>query len=58
MTEGMDGLFWVATPEEAAASVLRAARGKANTRYVKRRWWLVGTIIRSIPSIVFKRLSV
>lgn len=58
MTEGMDGLFWVATPEEAAISVLRAARGKANTRYVKRRWWMVGTIIRSIPSIVFKRLSV
>lgn len=58
MTEGMDGLFWVASPDEAAAAILRAARRKANTRYVKRRWWLVGTIIRSIPSFVFKRLSV
>ena len=58
MTEGMDGLFWVATPEEAAASILKAARRRANTRYVKRRWWLVGTVIRSIPSFVFKRLSV
>jgi NAD(P)-dependent dehydrogenase (short-subunit alcohol dehydrogenase family) len=58
MTEGMDGLFWVASPEEAAASILRAARARANSRYVKRRWWVVGTIIRSIPSFLFKRLTI
>jgi hypothetical protein len=29
-----------------------------NTRYVPRRWWFVGTVIRSIPSFVFKKLNV
>jgi NAD(P)-dependent dehydrogenase (short-subunit alcohol dehydrogenase family) len=58
MTEGLEGLFWVAEPDEAAASILSAARGGANTRYVKRRWWIVGTIIRCIPSFLFKRLTI
>lgn len=58
MTEGLDGLFWVAEPDEAAASILTAARGGANTRYVKRQWWIVGTIIRCIPSFLFKRLTI
>lgn len=57
MTQGMDGLFWLASPEEAARKILAAGRGGANVRYVKRRWWLVGTIIKSIPSVLFKRIG-
>ncbi len=58
MTEGMDGLFWVASPEEAATKILKAARGRANTRYVKRRWWLVGAIVKRIPSFIFRHLNI
>lgn len=57
MTAGMEGLFWVATPGQAAAAVLEAARRRANVRYVPRRWELVGRILPLIPSCVFRRLE-
>ncbi|MDZ4775024.1 MAG: SDR family NAD(P)-dependent oxidoreductase [Planctomycetota bacterium] len=58
MTKGMPGLFWLISAEKAAEMILAAARGRVNTRYVPRRWWFVGTVIRSIPSFVFKKLNV
>ena len=58
MTKGMDGLFWLASPGEAARSILAAIRGRANVRYVKRRWWLVGRVIKSIPSFIFRRTNI
>ena len=58
MTEGMEGLFWVITPDEAARTILRAVRRRANVRYVPWRWSCVGLVIRSIPSFIFKRLNV
>jgi NAD(P)-dependent dehydrogenase (short-subunit alcohol dehydrogenase family) len=58
MTRGMDGLFWLISAEEAAAQILRAARGSAQVRYVPRQWWLLMTVIRSIPSFLFRRLNV
>lgn len=58
MTQGMPGLFWLISADRAAEMILDAARSRANTRYVPRRWWLVGTVIRSIPSFVFKKLNV
>jgi NAD(P)-dependent dehydrogenase (short-subunit alcohol dehydrogenase family) len=57
MTEGMEGLFWVVSPEDAAAAVLDAARSGVNVRYVLRRWWIVGTLLPFIPSFVFRRLN-
>ncbi|MBM3985463.1 MAG: SDR family NAD(P)-dependent oxidoreductase, partial [Planctomycetes bacterium] len=57
MTAGLQGLFWVATPEQAAAAVLEAARRRANVRYVLRRWELVGRVLPLIPSFVFRRLE-
>ena len=58
MTRGMPKLFWLISAEEAAAQMLRALRSGANERFVPRRWWLVGTAIRSIPSFVFKKMNV
>lgn len=58
MTKGMPGLFWLISADRAAEMILDAARSRANTRYVPRRWWFVGTVIRSIPSFVFKKLNV
>jgi NAD(P)-dependent dehydrogenase (short-subunit alcohol dehydrogenase family) len=57
MTRGMKGLFWLISADEAAATILSAARGGANVRYVPWRWKLVGLVIRSIPSFVFRKLN-
>jgi NAD(P)-dependent dehydrogenase (short-subunit alcohol dehydrogenase family) len=57
MTQGMEKLFWLITPEQAAAQILGAARNRVNVRYVPLRWGVVGTTIRLIPSFVFRKLS-
>ena len=58
MTKGMPGLFWLISADRAAELILAAARNRVNIRYVPRRWWFVGTVIRCIPSFVFKKLNV
>jgi NAD(P)-dependent dehydrogenase (short-subunit alcohol dehydrogenase family) len=58
MTQGKPGLFWLISADQCARKILSAARGRANERYVPRRWWLVGTIIKSIPSFLFRHLNV
>jgi len=40
MTKGKK-TFWLIPADEAARLTLAAARGRANVRYVPRRWWLV-----------------
>jgi len=58
MTRGLDGLFWLITPDRAAEIILSAAsRGKV-TAYVPARWRLVMTVIRSIPSFIFTKLGI
>jgi len=57
MTQGMEKLFWLITPEQAASQILGAARNRVNVRYVPLRWGAVGTTIRLIPSFVFRKLS-
>ncbi len=57
MTEGLDGLFWVISPEEAARQSLLAARNRINVRYVPLRWMAVGTVLRLIPSFVSRHLN-
>ncbi len=57
MTKGMEGLFWLISADQAAESILKAARGGANVRYVPFRWAIVGLVIRNIPSFVFRRLN-
>ncbi len=58
MTRGMPGLFWLISADEAARQILGAARRRANVRYVPFRWIAVGTIIRLIPSFLFRKLSI
>jgi len=58
MTEGLEGLFWLISADEAARQILAAARNRVNVRYVPVRWWLVGTIIKLIPSFVFRKLNI
>ena len=58
LTRGMPGLFWLISPDQAAAKILAAARRGSATAYVPARWRLVGLVIRSIPSFLFRRLKI
>jgi short-subunit dehydrogenase len=59
MTEGVPGMFWVISAEQAARTILASARHRRwNTRYVPLRWWAVGAVIRAIPSFLFRRLNI
>ncbi|MGQ0554001.1 MAG: SDR family NAD(P)-dependent oxidoreductase [Planctomycetota bacterium] len=57
MTRGMQGLFWLISAEQAAATILQAARRRVNVRYVPYRWRFVGLVLKLIPSFVFRRLE-
>lgn len=58
MTKGAQGLFWLIPPEQAADEIIAAAIGGRMTVYVPGRWRAVGTIVRMIPSFIFRRLNV
>lgn len=56
MTKGLK-MFWLISAKRAAELILEAAADGAAVRYVPRRWWLVGTIIRHIPNFIFWRFG-
>lgn len=58
MTQGMAKLFWMISADEAARRILNAAEARAHTRYVPLRWGLVGFVIKRIPSVIFRRMSI
>ena len=58
MTKGMKGLFWVISANKAASIIIDSADSGKEDIYVPSRWWLVGFIIKNIPSFIFKKLSV
>lgn len=59
MTRDVEGMFWVISAEQAARTILGAAERRFwNTRYVPLRWWAVGTVVRLIPSFIFKKLNI
>lgn len=59
MTEGLDlPAKLTAEPEEVGAAVLKAVQKKRNVIYVRRIWWLVMAIIRTIPEPIFKKMKI
>lgn len=58
MTQGKPGLFWVISADRAAEIILKKARKGVVSAYVPARWRWVMLIIRSIPSVIFRRLKV
>lgn len=58
MTKGKPGLIWLISADEAAAQILDAARVGRTISYVPGQWRIVGWILRSIPSFLFRRLSI
>jgi short-subunit dehydrogenase len=59
MTRGQRGLFWLVSPERAAARTCALARrGTSASAFVPARWAIVAFIVRMLPSFVFRRLSI
>jgi short-subunit dehydrogenase len=57
LLENATKAFWVISPEEAAKQIQTAIERRQQTVYVPKRWFIVGLIIRHIPSFIFRRLS-
>jgi short-subunit dehydrogenase len=57
MTFGLDGLFLVAQPEEIGENIVQAMEKKKDIVYLPFFWRYIMLIIRSIPELLFKRLS-
>ena len=59
MTEGMDlPPRLTAEPEEVAEAIVKALSKGRNVIYVRKIWWLIMTIITSIPEAIFKKLRI
>lgn len=56
MTYGMPGMFLVASPEACARACLKFASKGRDVAYFPAFWWLIMTIIKSIPERIFKRM--
>lgn len=58
MVDGKSGLLWLISPAKAAAIIVdRVERGREQF-YVPSQWWLVGTLVRALPSFLFRRLNI
>ena len=56
MTEGLDlPARLTAEPDEVADAVFAAVERRRNVIYVRRIWWLVMTVIKALPEVVFKK---
>ncbi|MEN6485149.1 MAG: SDR family NAD(P)-dependent oxidoreductase [Syntrophobacteraceae bacterium] len=55
MAQG-EGLFWVASPQNAARQIFEAVRRKTSRAYVTRRWRLVAWLLRFLPFSLYARL--
>lgn len=58
MTQGVKGLFWLISADDAARRILAIARrGGSPSAFVPARWALVAFVVRNVPSAVFRRLN-
>lgn len=57
MTEGQEGLFWVAPVDVAARQIYEAIKNRQRHVYVTRRWRLVAWILKAMPFPVLAWLA-
>ncbi|HWR38832.1 MAG TPA: SDR family NAD(P)-dependent oxidoreductase [Patescibacteria group bacterium] len=55
MAQG-DGLFWVASPEEAARQIYEAIDGKKNHAYITKRWGIIAGLLKIIPNWLYNKI--
>jgi len=51
-----EGLFWVASPEKAAAQIYKAVQKKKKKACVTRRWAIIAFLYKIMPDYIYKRL--
>ena len=49
--------FWVITPDQAAADIWQAIRGRKQVVFTPARWRLVALGLHHVPSVIFRRMS-
>jgi short-subunit dehydrogenase len=57
MIAGRTGVFWAATPEEAAQAIARRVSRGHEVFYVYGRWALVAAVMKAMPAFLFKRFG-
>jgi short-subunit dehydrogenase len=58
MTQGLKGLFWLISAEEAARQTIKLLqKGSSANAFVPTRWAAVALVVRTIPSFIFRRLN-
>jgi decaprenylphospho-beta-D-erythro-pentofuranosid-2-ulose 2-reductase len=58
MTRGVKNLFWLISAQEAAKQTIRLVqKGNSASAFVPARWAAVAFAVRSIPSLLFRRLN-
>ena len=55
MTQG-EGLFWVAKVEKASKQIYRAILKKKKILYVTKRWRIIASILKRIPSFIYEKI--
>ena len=56
MTQGQEGMFWVASPEKAAYQIYTAILRKRKQAYITKRWCLIAWLMKTLPDSIFNRL--
>ena len=51
-----EGLFWVATVDKATQQIVDAVKRKKKIIYVTKRWRLIATILKRIPTPIYDRI--
>lgn len=51
-----EGLFWVASPQQASKQIYDAIKKKRKHAYITRRWRLVAWAFRIMPDIIYNKL--
>jgi short-subunit dehydrogenase len=54
MAQG-EGLFWVASPEQAAKQIYQTIRRKKKHAYITKRWRLFAWLLRVVPDSIYHR---
>jgi short-subunit dehydrogenase len=54
MAQG-EGLFWVASLEEAARQIHQTIRGKKKHSYITKRWRLIAWLLKFAPDSIYRR---
>jgi short-subunit dehydrogenase len=57
MTEGQEGMFWVASAEKAARQIYAAILNKKSHVYVTKRWWIIACMMKYLPDSIFFRMG-